>query len=102
MQTGRYYGGVDDRDYVGLYEIEDFPESNKQIESITLNNYTSNNDKGFIMGIYLTDGTITTGIKDIKADAEKADGKMFNLNGQRVNESYKGIIIKNGKKHIVR
>ena len=102
VQTGRYYGGVDDRDYVGLYEIEDFPESNKQIESITLNNYTSNNDKGFIMGIYLTDGTITTGIKDIKADAEKADGKMFNLNGQRVNESYKGIIIKNGKKHIVR
>lgn len=102
VQTGRYYGGVDDRDYVGLYEIEDYPQSNKQIESITLNNYTGNNDKGIIMGIYLTDGTIATAIKDINADKETKDGKTFNVGGQIVNDSYKGIVIKNGKKQITK
>ncbi len=102
VQTGRYYGGVDDRDYVGLYEVEDFPQSNKQIESITFNNYAGNASKGIIMGIYLTDGTITTGIKDITVGKDAKDGKTFNIGGQVVNGSYKGIVIKNGKKHIAK
>lgn len=33
---------------------------------------------------------------------KKNDRNMFNLNGQGVNESYKGIIIKNGKKQMAR
>lgn len=80
VQTGRYYGGVDDRDYVGLYEVEDYPQSNKQIESITFNNYAGNASKGIIMGIYLTDGTITTGIKDITVGK---DAKTENLQHRR-------------------
>ena len=43
----------------------------------------------------------TTDIRDInmeKADGDTTDTRVFNLMGQRVNEHYKGVIIKNGKK----
>ena len=42
----------------------------------------------------------TTGIKAVKAS--KADDAMYNLAGQRVDASYKGVVIKNGKKYIMR
>ncbi len=41
-----------------------------------------------------------TGIDKMKADGKAGDGKTYDLSGRRVNESYKGIIIKNGKKYI--
>lgn len=41
-----------------------------------------------------------TGISSIKTDVQKMnDGKMYNLNGQVVSESYKGVVIVNGKKY---
>lgn len=48
---------------------------------------------------------ITSGIKDVKRDhsAESHTSKnYYNLNGQRVNSSARGIIIVDGKKHIVK
>lgn len=42
----------------------------------------------------------TTGISSVKNDVQKKnDGKMYNLNGQVVSESYKGVVIVNGKKY---
>ena len=44
------------------------------------------------------DGSFTpTGIDAVKTDAAH-DGYIYNVSGQRVNDSYKGLIIKNGKK----
>ena len=44
---------------------------------------------------------VTNGPLAIKsAKAVKADGAIYNLAGQKVNASYKGIVIKNGKKFI--
>lgn len=40
-----------------------------------------------------------TGISSIKNNVQKNDGKMYNLNGQVVGESYKGVVIVNGKKY---
>lgn len=40
-----------------------------------------------------------TGISSVKNDVQKNDGKMYNLNGQVVSESYKGVVIVNGKKY---
>lgn len=40
-----------------------------------------------------------TGISSVKNDVQKNDGKMYNLNGQVVGESYKGVVIVNGKKY---
>ena len=43
----------------------------------------------------------TTGITNVNA-AESNDGTLYNLAGQKVNAAYKGIIIKNGKKYLVK
>ena len=42
----------------------------------------------------------TTGLKVVKAT--NADGAIYNLAGQKVDASYKGIVIQNGKKRIAR
>ena len=42
----------------------------------------------------------TSGIDHVKAAGKVGDGKIYDLSGCRVNESYKGIVIKNGKKYI--
>lgn len=41
-----------------------------------------------------------TGINDI--EAEKADTPIYNIQGIRVDKSYKGVVIQNGKKRIVK
>ena len=40
----------------------------------------------------------TTGIDAIESEKASANAPVFNLSGQRVDNSYKGIVIKNGKK----
>lgn len=44
----------------------------------------------------------TTGIENIAAEGAAQNGEMFNVAGQRVNGSAKGLVIKNGKKFIVK
>ena len=44
----------------------------------------------------------TTGIADVKAETVKVDAQMYNLAGQKVGKGYKGIVIKNGKKMILK
>ena len=39
-----------------------------------------------------------TGINYVRTYSQKADGAIYNLSGQRVNSSYKGVVIVNGKK----
>lgn len=51
-------------------------------------------------GIVTNFNSEATGISSIKTDVQKKnDGKMYNLNGQVVSESYKGVVIVNGKKY---
>ena len=42
----------------------------------------------------------TAGIDHVNTADRAGDGKAYDLSGSRVNESYKGIVIKNGKKYI--
>lgn len=42
----------------------------------------------------------STGINDIQATKTVNDGKTYNLAGQQVTASYKGVVIKNGKKYV--
>ena len=56
-------------------------------------------DKGADAGaITVVQGSIETGISATKANAKVADAAMFNMAGQRVNDSFKGLVIKNGQK----
>ncbi|MGI6224343.1 MAG: Ig-like domain-containing protein [Prevotella sp.] len=43
--------------------------------------------------------SVATGINEIKADVNTNDA-IYNLAGQKVDESYKGIVIRNGKKYL--
>lgn len=44
----------------------------------------------------------TTGIENIEAEGAAQNGEMFNVAGQRVNGAAKGLVIKNGKKFIIK
>lgn len=49
------------------------------------------------------DGEGTTGIGTAKSGADgDSDAPMYNLQGQRVDKSYRGVVIKNGKKMIIK
>lgn len=48
---------------------------------------------------YDVDG-VTMGLNTITTDKDNANSPIYNLAGQRVNKSYKGVIIQNGKKMI--
>ena len=51
-------------------------------------------------GIVSSFNSAATGISSVKNDVQKKnDGKMYNLNGQVVSESYKGVVIVKGKKY---
>ena len=41
-----------------------------------------------------------SGISTVKAAAEDADAPVYNLAGQKVDKSFKGVVVKNGKKMI--
>jgi hypothetical protein len=64
---------------------------------------TYNEETGEITGV----ATIATGISNISVDGVSgdifSDGKpVYNLSGQRVFKGYKGVVIKNGKKIVVK
>lgn len=42
------------------------------------------------------------GITNIESNSNTADGIIYNLAGQRVNSNAKGIVIKNGKKYLIK
>ena len=53
-----------------------------------------------IYDIKFTPANVTNGISNISAAAAKKDGKTYNMAGQEVSSSAKGIVIKNGKKYV--
>ena len=54
----------------------------------------------FITKIEITRGG-TTSIQNVEVvNVKPANNYIYNLRGQRVDESYKGIVIKNGKKYL--
>lgn len=52
-----------------------------------------------IYDIKFTPANVSDGISNISVDSAKA-GKTYNLAGQLVSDSYKGMVIKNGKKFV--
>jgi len=51
--------------------------------------------------IYSLNGN-TTGISTVSAAIDGNDAPAFNLAGQRVGAGYKGVVVKNGRKHIAK
>ena len=75
-----------------------FTESNIQSVTFTL---TWGGGKSASANWTLSAEAITTGIENVKSNV-KANAAIFNLQGQRVTSSFRGIAIKNGRKMIVK
>ncbi|MBR7029958.1 MAG: hypothetical protein IKI06_01800 [Prevotella sp.] len=72
------------------------------IKDITVNDLASKPVEGFAdveFKIGVTEDVVT-GINSI--NAEENDGAAYNLAGQKVGKNYKGIVVKNGKKTLVK
>lgn len=68
-------------------------EENNKLQSST----NTTNAKVFLF----VEGS-TTGISDIRTDENNNDGRIYNLAGQVVDMSYKGIVIKNGREYLAK
>ena len=54
----------------------------------------------FFIGQYM--GKVPTGVAAPRIQQTEEEGAIYNLTGQRVDGSYKGLVIQNGKKILVR
>jgi hypothetical protein len=50
------------------------------------------------LDIVFSDEGETTGVADVRSKKSEVRGECFNLHGQRVNASHRGIVIVGGKK----
>lgn len=54
-----------------------------------------------LFNVTITYESITTGINEVKGNKQQNDA-IYNIAGQRVANDYKGLVIKNGKKYLVK
>lgn len=62
------------------------------------NNAASNNTNAKILVAVMA--ASTTGISNISAEEASKQAEIYNLSGQRVDASYKGIVVRNGRKYL--
>lgn len=85
-------------------DIEGYQENPDKV-SVAINNQKTVMFKNtgeqlcFVMEVTFGKGEPESGINDIIANPVVEDGVMYNLQGIRVDESYRGIVIMNGKKY---
>ena len=58
------------------------------------------NGKYYIYHITVALASVADAIEEITTSGNRNDGNIYNLNGQKVDDSYRGIVIKNGKAFI--
>ena len=71
----------------------------------TFENLPLDNDRIEVVAYGYTDQSEATGIEDVRGKMDDVRGKkddVYNLQGQKVDDSYRGIIIKNGRKILKR
>ena len=47
-------------------------------------------------------GSPTTGVKNVETIDAAAEAPAYNLAGQKVNKNFKGVVIQNGKKVVIK
>ena len=64
---------------------------------------TSNSAVCYVDDITVSFGNEATGVETLTADGvDRRSGHVYNLAGQRVGDGYKGLVIKNGRKFVVK
>ena len=102
-----------DNNYVSTYKITDNADETSTIANTAGTVYgdyvyeKEEDGNGGMMNAVDMKITITyelayTGINEVSSENEKFAGATFNLNGQKVNASQKGLVIRDGKKFFVK
>lgn len=80
---------------LGFYKWDGSTLKNNRayLSHTTLENVSASSAKGITIDFGTVDG-----INNATVNAAKANGKVYNLQGQQVSNTYKGIVIKNGRK----
>jgi hypothetical protein len=68
----------------------------------TFENLPLDNDRIEVVVYGYTDQSEATGIEDVRGKMDDVRGDAYNLNGQKVDDSYRGLVIKNGRKILKR
>ncbi|MDO5526421.1 MAG: hypothetical protein Q4F85_10105 [Prevotella sp.] len=74
-------------------------DDNTEIDACQAYMMLSNGNAGDNLTIAYSDAT---GISDVSPDGSGLQAPAYNISGQRVDSSYKGVVIRNGKKIIVK
>lgn len=69
-------------------------------DAATLQLGRNGNTGACITKLIVVRGGTPTGISNVEASASAKSSILYNLAGQQVSESYKGIVVKNGKKYL--
>lgn len=69
-------------------------------DATTLQLGRNGNTGACITKLTVVRGGTPTGISNLEASASAKSSILYNLAGQQVSESYKGIVVKNGKKYL--
>lgn len=69
-------------------------------DAATLQLGRNGNTGACITKLTVVRGGTPTGISNVEASASAKSSILYNLAGQQVSESYKGIVVKNGKKYL--
>lgn len=88
--------------YIGGANFESKDQINIGDEVIVYGQLVNFNGKYEIKSnnqIYSINGATSAGVKNITVD-KNVDAPAYNIAGQRVNDAYKGIVVKNGKKYL--
>lgn len=95
-----------------LFKSDNFINSRLVADDPTAQTYTLTEDAATLQlgrngntGTCITKLTVVrggtpTGISNLEASASAKSSILYNLAGQQVSESYKGIVVKNGKKYL--
>ena len=89
-----YYNWTPGINYTIEFWFEGYDETNN--ETIKWDNSGNN------YWVYITVKETSTGINGIEGDEADAKADAYNIAGQEVGKGYKGIVIKNGKKTVVK
>ena len=86
----------------GSLTTTDVNEHEAELKVVKDNPVVITTGNGFQFMAITINTALPTGINDVKVvePTTAKDGAIFNLAGQKVNESYKGVVISNGKKMI--
>ncbi|MBR1491914.1 MAG: hypothetical protein IJ610_04085 [Bacteroidaceae bacterium] len=88
-------------DELGAYEPAAFWDTNTWVRDAVLYFTAPLDDYNYAAAAEALKSDIATAIETVEAAPAK-DNALYNVAGQKVNASYKGIVIKNGKKYLLK